>query len=116
MNFTCPVCFYDKLEEPARDYNICVCCGTEFGNDDDLHTHTELRAMWIAIGAKWFFRTPPHLWNPWRQLATANVALPYHAEVSFSGLTNLTLASNLSVQSPEPETWQTRTDLVGMAA
>lgn len=116
MYFTCPVCFYDKLDEPARDYNICMCCGTEFGNDDDLHTHSELRSMWIATGAKWFFRTPPLLWNPWQQLAAANITLPYRAELSFSGFTNPTCVSRVCVQSPEPESWRRRNDLVGMAA
>jgi hypothetical protein len=76
MTFTCPVCFYDKLHEPPRDYNICECCGTEFGNDDEENSHEVLRQRWISAGAKWFYRTPPANWNPWQQLAHANVHLP----------------------------------------
>jgi len=34
MNYRCPVCFFDELPYPPRDYHICPCCGTEFGNDD----------------------------------------------------------------------------------
>jgi hypothetical protein len=78
MMFTCPVCYYDQLEEPPCDYNICVCCGTEFGYDDDDATHEELRERWIRNGAHWFFQNPPTFWNPYAQLLRANVAtVPY---------------------------------------
>jgi len=76
--YTCPVCFYTGMQDPPRDYNICECCGTEFGNDDDVHTHEVLRVQWIDTGAKWFFRSAPVGWNPWTQLFMANVgALRY---------------------------------------
>lgn len=88
MTYTCPVCFFDKLSDPPRDYNICDCCGTEFGNDDELRTFGELRRHWIASGARWFFQEPPALWNPWEQLAGANVGLPYQVKASFGGVTN----------------------------
>ena len=39
------------MQDPPRDYNICECCGTEFGNDDDVHTHEVLRVQWIDTGA-----------------------------------------------------------------
>src|SRR5437660_304251 len=77
MTHMCPVCFYPEMMYPADDCNICPCCGTEFEIDDDDLTHEELRAVWIASGAKWFFRKSPELWNPWTQLAIAGVALPY---------------------------------------
>jgi hypothetical protein len=70
---------------PPAEYNICPCCGTEFENDDEFRTHTELRNYWISRGARWFFHAPPFRWNPWEQLALANVALPYSVEVSFAG-------------------------------
>jgi hypothetical protein len=78
--FTCPVCFYNRLQDPPRDYNICECCGTEFGNDDDLASWEDLRAEWINRGARWFFDRPPLLWNPYTQLYRANVAtiVPYY--------------------------------------
>jgi len=61
--YTCPVCFFDQLTEPARDYNICDCCGTEFGNDDEIRTHEELRRAWVDAGTPWFFGDPPAGWN-----------------------------------------------------
>ncbi len=56
MTYTCPVCDYAKLKGPASDFNICPCCGTEFGNDDDERSHAELRDEWIAKGRTWFSR------------------------------------------------------------
>lgn len=70
--FTCPVCFFDKMAYPPREYNICECCGTEFENDDEYQTHEELRADWEAKGGAWFFENPPRNWNPWIQLYQAN--------------------------------------------
>ncbi len=69
MNFSCPVCFYDRLSYPPRDYHICPCCGTEFDNDDAEYSYAELRDKWIADGADWFFGKPPDNWSPWAQLA-----------------------------------------------
>jgi hypothetical protein len=68
---TCPVCLYGSLPYPPRDYHICPCCGTEFGNDDARFTHEQLREAWIAGGARWFFGRPPEHWNPWVQLLVA---------------------------------------------
>jgi hypothetical protein len=85
--FTCPVCFYDQLEEPPRDYNICECCGTEFGNDDEFKSWEDLRREWLQAGAQWFCGTQPFLWNPYMQLFRANVAdaLPYYTATPFVG-------------------------------
>lgn len=68
MNEKCPVCAYDRLPYPPNNYHICPCCGTEFGNDDANYSHAQLREMWIAMGAHWFFGIPPERWNPWLQL------------------------------------------------
>jgi len=75
MNFICPVCYFDHLHEPPRNYNICPCCGTEFGNDDDGVSWKTLRDEWLANGAHWFFEQPPIYWNPYGQLLRANVPL-----------------------------------------
>ena len=75
MTYTCPVCFYDQLAEPPENYSICVCCGTEFGNDDETHSHAELREAWIRSGSKWFFGQPPAGWNAAQQLAHGAAAL-----------------------------------------
>jgi hypothetical protein len=66
--FTCSVCFFDQMPDPPQDYNICPCCGTEFGNDDQDKTHEQLRIEWIASGAKWFYGDPPPDWNVLAQL------------------------------------------------
>ena len=68
MKFKCPVCTYAALPYPPRDYHVCPCCGTEFGNDDAEYTHEQLRQSWVERGAHWFFGDPPPNWNPWRQL------------------------------------------------
>jgi hypothetical protein len=73
MRYQCPVCGYPKLPYPPRDYHICPCCGTEFGNDDAELSHAQIREMWIASGAQWFFRTPPDYWNPYLQLIKAGL-------------------------------------------
>ncbi len=73
MKYQCPVCFYDGLPYPPIDYHICLCCGTEFGNDDEEFSNAQLREMWVASGAQWFFRTPPVAWNPWVQLLQAGM-------------------------------------------
>lgn len=69
----CPVCMYPSLAYPPRDYHICPCCGTEFGNDDAEFSHDQLREMWISAGARWFFGKAPDHWNPWIQLINAGL-------------------------------------------
>jgi len=71
--FECPVCLYPELPYPASDYNICPCCGTEFGLDDEFRTFAELRHEWVVQGAKWFLLEPPVGWNPWSQLIAEEV-------------------------------------------
>lgn len=81
--YTCPVCFFDQMPDPDKDFNICPCCGTEFGNDDVDVSHAELRADWIHSGAQWFFGVPPVGWNRWLQVMRADVGLlPYTAMLS----------------------------------
>ena len=70
MDYRCPVCFFDEMSDPPQDYNICPCCGTEFGNDDVEYTYAELRQQWADSGAQWFFGQPPANWNAWAQLAS----------------------------------------------
>jgi hypothetical protein len=71
---TCPVCAYNKLPYAPRDYEICPCCGTEFGNDDAELSHQELRQRWADQHAPWFFGEPPEHWNPWLQLIQGGYA------------------------------------------
>ncbi|MGC2287393.1 MAG: hypothetical protein WA542_19230 [Candidatus Acidiferrum sp.] len=71
MNYRCPVCGFASLPYPPTDYHICPCCSTEFGSDDADYTHEQLREMWVAGGAAWFFGQQPAHWNPWTQLILA---------------------------------------------
>jgi hypothetical protein len=66
----CPVCGYDRLELPPQNYSICACCGTEFGYDDRLLTHAQLRREWIERGFPWFDADEPRpaRWDPMHQL------------------------------------------------
>jgi len=74
--FLCPVCGYPELDEPPYDdhgcasYNICPCCGVEFGYDDSNILHSELREKWIINGMKWWSKniSPPVNWDPLHQL------------------------------------------------
>jgi len=72
---TCPICAYKNLSYPPRDYNICLCCSTEFGNDDAVYSHRQLLGMWIAGGANWFFGRAPEHWNPWLQLIQGGLGM-----------------------------------------
>jgi hypothetical protein len=74
MRYKCPVCLYADLPYPPKDYHICPCCGTEFGNDDQNFTYEQIRQMWIGGGATWFFGHPPDDWNPWMQLIVGDLA------------------------------------------
>ena len=71
MRYICPVCGYDELIAPPSDFMICPSCGTEFGYDDALTSHEELRSRWVAAGAKWWSTDtpPPPDWSPSAQLA-----------------------------------------------
>lgn len=69
--YTCPVCAYPEMTDPVHEGNICPCCGTEFGYDDDLDvTYQQLRQRWIEHGMLWFspVASQPHGWDPFIQL------------------------------------------------
>ena len=76
------------MPRPPRDYNICPCCGVEYGVDDAFESHQQLRDEWLAVGAPWFSNVEPYVpqvnWDAWSQLELADY--PY------------------SVPRPEPET------------
>jgi hypothetical protein len=80
---SCPVCGHAGLAEPPRSktgagsLEICVCCGYQFGVDDDDRgiDPATARARWLAGGAQWFSHaTPaPQGWDAHRQLAAAGL-------------------------------------------
>ena len=55
----CPVCGFRGLKEPSYDqqdvpsYEICSCCGFEFGCDEKQDM-VRFREAWIGKGAAWF--------------------------------------------------------------
>lgn len=71
--YLCPVCGYDKLDEPPVGFTLCSCCGTEFELDDDEVGHDVLRMRWIRGGKQWWSPVvaPPIGWNADRQLRRA---------------------------------------------
>ena len=79
MKNICPVCNYDNLIDPPYNeygygsYEICPCCGFEFGLDDFPDKEEGIknwREQWIEGGYKWFStcRFPPLNWDPVEQL------------------------------------------------
>jgi hypothetical protein len=77
MQVLCPVCGYPGLkEEPVASFEICDCCGTEFGVDDgglagkELDDyHTALRAAWALKPSSWFNEEArPANWSLLKQL------------------------------------------------
>jgi hypothetical protein len=76
MTFTCPVCGYDKMEDPPENHEICPCCTTHFNYDDYNTSHAELRKRWISKGKKFrVVQFKPENWNPSRQLKNIGVEL-----------------------------------------
>jgi hypothetical protein len=74
----CPVCGFDHLRDPPKDFTICPCCGTEFEFDDAFAPYAALRDAWIRNGARWWSRLdlPPENWNPYIQLNNLLSSIP----------------------------------------
>lgn len=101
--FMCPVCGYahlaqrpyakmrsfppgETLEPPYStflgepSYEVCACCGFEFGNDDEPGTghagasFAEYRTRWMKDGAQWFNPAlKPAGWDVHHQLRAARL-------------------------------------------
>jgi hypothetical protein len=54
-------------------FNVCPCCGTEYGVDDHSRSHPQLRHDWVVAGTPWFsdVRKPRKEWSGARQLIDA---------------------------------------------
>lgn len=80
-SYLCPVCGYPRLDEAAYDrfgcasYDICPCCGTEFGYDDSTVAHAYLRKKWVSGGMLWWSKhqLKPNDWDPVKQLKEAEM-------------------------------------------
>lgn len=75
--YICLVCGYDKLSQIPYDvnnnpsYEICDCCGFEYGYDDlsNGDTYESYRKKWIESGARWFNQSKqPINWSLEQQL------------------------------------------------
>ncbi|MFC1645955.1 hypothetical protein ACFL2Y_02120 [Candidatus Omnitrophota bacterium] len=76
----CHVCGFDGLKEPPYNkanepsYEICPCCGFEFGFDSQQSKNKEedyksYRDEWFKNGAKWFIlQAKPKDWQLYKQL------------------------------------------------
>jgi hypothetical protein len=102
MSFTCPCCGYASLSVPPYEkmslppwpdlgeppycvrfgqpsYDVCVCCGYEFGNDDEPGTAKAISFAgfleeWIQSGTHWFDESKrPAGWSLKRQLREAGI-------------------------------------------
>ena len=75
--FYCRVCGLKQTEPPwgedgkTPSYEICSCCGVEFGNEDySPESLKKYRDNWISGGAKWFSsKEKPANWDMKNQLA-----------------------------------------------
>ena len=69
-NNLCPVCGFPFMEDPYIDdlkclsFEICPSCGVQFGHDDLVKTHPQLRDIWLNGGMKWSSSMKePAIWN-----------------------------------------------------
>ncbi len=103
LTSTCPCCGWPGLDSPAYvgigkppwashgqppyetkygmpSYEVCACCGFEFGNDDNPGTAKpdsfgQYLSRWIAEGCKWFCEDEkPKDWNLETQLNRAKIS------------------------------------------
>ena len=79
--YICPVCGFDGLKEPPYgesnipSYEICPCCGFEFGFDvaDGREAFAVFRNRWLANGAPWFLaKVKREKWVVEKQLGNLN--------------------------------------------
>lgn len=84
MENICPVCGYNGLEEVPYDndgnpsYEICDCCGYEFGFDDGSEgvSFEQYRRKWLDEGADWFnISLKPEKWDLKKQLLRIDITI-----------------------------------------
>lgn len=75
-NNYCRVCGLYREDKPWGEdgvtptYDICPCCGTEFGYEDiNIESIKDKRNNWLANGMNWFLKKEkPEIWNSKEQL------------------------------------------------
>ena len=77
--YTCPVCGYPELREPATDSDAisgqrCPSCGVRFNMDLPGTSAEELRKVWVEAGRPWSSPWEPEAldWDPITQLKTVD--------------------------------------------
>jgi hypothetical protein len=82
--YTCPVCGYPDLEEPAWNistgnpsFEICPCCGCEFGYEDATSIGKKRYLQkWVRSGTNWFKPDlKPANWDLREQLTRVGINL-----------------------------------------
>jgi len=99
MFYSCTVCGYSQMRNPPKDYNICPCCGTEFGYDDFSKSHRMLRNDWLSRGAPWFSSNirPQFPWDGFRQVIEAG--LPFDVPLPASNIILAPIKINARVRT-----------------
>ena len=94
MSHMCPVCGYPDMEDAPQDYEICDCCGTEFGDHDFDKPHKQLRQEWILNGAPWFseYTSKPWEWNAFVQLGSAGL-ISWNLQTTAPPISTLTVGN-----------------------
>ena len=72
----CRVCGFHMMDAPwgedgqSPTYEICPCCGVEFGNEDYTLESTKLyRKQWLSKNVKWFeHKEKPLDWDLEKQM------------------------------------------------
>lgn len=80
----CRVCGFFIKDKPwgsdgkSPTYDICPCCGVEFGNEDySIDSIRKYRTHWINAGTAWFdTNQKPDNWNLEEQLD--NIPIEYY--------------------------------------
>lgn len=86
MKNICPVCGFSELLEPPYDneggspsYEICPCCGFEYGFHDMSEgiSFEQYRDNWIKSGGSWKDNSKrPSEWSLSEQLLNINIIIP----------------------------------------
>jgi hypothetical protein len=95
---TCPVCGFDgDAEFRPRDSQICSACGVEFGYDDRVLSHDDLRREWIDRDCPFFYpEDRPTDWDPYVQMVEAEL-IDIHQAISAGNDVH-----TIDVESPSP--------------
>lgn len=72
----CAVCGYGWPNKAFYHHEICPCCGTQFGYDDAIKSHAELRKLWVRRGIHWWGEPTerPEGWDPEQQMRLAGLS------------------------------------------